>query len=167
GSHVGASPSSLPVVVREGLSMPYGVQGFAPGGSGSSPRCAIQMRSGVSANTAPTDPQVQPACLTPSGPSGNGCGQFSTSSYGPNSSCPPFSCDTAAGVAEADSVDGGALQPARSAVARIASSKNQNFLGIRFLLVWAAECITAHVRFSAANMACRCSRIGSFSTVLW
>src|SRR5262245_59268978 len=49
------------------------------------------MRSGVSAKTAPTEPQVQPSCLMPSVSSGSGCGQFGTSSYGPNSSCPPFS----------------------------------------------------------------------------
>ena len=92
GSHVAPSPSSLPVALpRDGLSSAYGVHGFAPAGSGNSPRCAIQMRSGVSAYTAPTDPHVQPSCLTPSGPSGSGCGQFGTSSYGPNSSCPPFS----------------------------------------------------------------------------
>ena len=77
GSHVAPNPSSLPVALpRDGLSRAYGVHGFAPAGSGSSPRCAIQMRSGVSAYTAPTDPQVQPSCLTPSGPSGRGCGQF-------------------------------------------------------------------------------------------
>ena len=58
------------------LQQRYGVHGFASAGSGSSPRCAIQMRSGVSAYTAPTDPHVQPACLTPSAPSGSGCGQF-------------------------------------------------------------------------------------------
>ena len=57
-----------------------GVQGFAPAGSGSSPRCAIQMRSGDSANTAPTEPQVQPSCFTPSAPSCSGNGQFCTSS---------------------------------------------------------------------------------------
>ena len=44
------------------------------------PRCASQMRSGVSANTAACDPQVHPSCLTPSGPSGNGCSQFSMTS---------------------------------------------------------------------------------------
>ena len=50
GSQVALSPSSLPVALpREGLSSAYGVHGFAPRGSGSSPRCAIQMRSGVSA----------------------------------------------------------------------------------------------------------------------
>src|SRR6266550_5614311 len=90
--------------------MLYGVHGFAPAGSGSSPRWAIQMRSGVSAYTAPTDPHVQPSCFTPSSPSGSGCGQFATSSYGPNSSCPPFSCAAAAAagwvVAFAAVVDG-------------------------------------------------------------
>ena len=65
------------------------------------------MRSGLSAYTAPTEPQVQPSCLTPSGPSGSGCGQFGTGSYGPNSSCPPRSCAAAgaaawAGAAAAD-----------------------------------------------------------------
>ena len=91
-SQVASRPSALPVALpRVGLSRPYGVHGFASGGSGSSPRCAIQMRSGVSAYTAPTDPHVQPSCLTPSGPSGSGCGQLATGSYGPNSSCPPRS----------------------------------------------------------------------------
>jgi hypothetical protein len=81
GSHVALSPSVLPVAFpRDGRSMAYGVHGCAPGGSGSSPRCAIQTRSGVSANTAPTDPQVQPSCFTPSGPSGSGCGQLVASS---------------------------------------------------------------------------------------
>src|SRR6185295_3255818 len=75
GSQVALRPSVLPVAVRGGCSRLYGVHGLAFGGSGSSPRCAIQMRSGVSAYTAPTDPQVQPACFTPSGPSAGGCGQ--------------------------------------------------------------------------------------------
>ena len=74
---------------RARVSSAYGVHGFGFAGSGSSPRCAIQMRSGVSAYTAPTDPHVQPSCLTPSGPSGSGCGQLGTTSGGPNSSWPP------------------------------------------------------------------------------
>src|SRR5262245_40531204 len=94
--------------------MPYGVQGLAFFGSGSSPRCAIQIRSGVSAYTAPTEPQVQPSCFTPSGSSGKGLGQFCASSYGPNSSCPPFSAGTAcaaAVVAAGGGVLAGAAQP--------------------------------------------------------
>src|SRR5207249_2736121 len=115
--------------------MPYGVQGFAPGGSGSSPRCAIQMRSGVSAKTAPTDPQVQPVCLIPSASSGSGCGQFSTSSYGPNSSCPPFSCAAAApGTALAEFVGAGAVHPMRIAAATSATSVRDSEVRINILL---------------------------------
>src|SRR4030095_1185902 len=73
----------------------YGVHAFAPAGKGSSPRCAIQIRSGVSAYTAPTDPQVQPSCFRPSAASASGLGQSGTSSYGPVSSWPPFSCAAA------------------------------------------------------------------------
>src|SRR5262245_27253557 len=81
------------------------------------------MRSGVSAKTAPTDPHVQPSCFTPSGLSCRGCGQFSTNSYGPNSSCPPFSCDTAPDCvefAEGDLLSDDALQPTSSAHTKIA-----------------------------------------------
>src|SRR6185436_8147408 len=107
-------PSSLPVALpREGVSSAYGVQGLAPAGNGSSPRWAIQMRSGVSANTAPTEPHVQPSCLTPSGPSGSGCGQFSTGSYGPNSSCPPLSAAAGVTVAAPPRVLEEEVQPAR------------------------------------------------------
>src|SRR5262245_53833220 len=111
-SQVALNPSVLPVALpRDGDNIEYGVQGFASLGSGSSPRCAIQIRSGVSAKTAPTDPHVQPSCFTPSGPSASGCGQFATSSYGPNSSWPPFSAVTAgaAGVATAWGDGAGAL----------------------------------------------------------
>ena len=53
---VGLARRAHPVVVAGriaagGVSMPYGVQGLAPSGSGSSPRIAIQTRSGVSAYT--------------------------------------------------------------------------------------------------------------------
>src|SRR5882672_2308866 len=119
GSHVALRPSVLPVAVRAGVSKEYGVHALTPAGSGSSPRCAIQIRSGVSAYTAPTDPHVQPSCFTPSAPSARGCGQFSTSSYGPNSSCPPFSAEAAgaAAVALADvalELVGDEVQPART-----------------------------------------------------
>jgi hypothetical protein len=107
----------LPVALpREGVSNAYGVQGLAPLGNGSSPRCAIQMRSGVSAKTAPTEPQVQPSCFTPSGPSGSGCGQFGTGSYGPNSSCPPRSCTESAGTPTVEKAN------ARAVMGRIASN---------------------------------------------
>jgi len=50
GWHVGEIPSPLPVALpRGGVSAAYGVQGAAPSGSGSSPRIAIQIRSGLSA----------------------------------------------------------------------------------------------------------------------
>jgi hypothetical protein len=43
-------PSPLPVELpRDGFNAAYGVHGAAPSGSGSSPRIAIQIRSGVSA----------------------------------------------------------------------------------------------------------------------
>src|SRR5262249_1321764 len=81
GSQVALNPSVLPVALpRDGDSNEYGVHGFASLGSGNSPRCAIQIRSGVSAYTAPPDPQVQPWCSPPSPPPASGCGQFSTSS---------------------------------------------------------------------------------------
>src|SRR5262245_14775588 len=101
-SQVALNPSVLPVALpRVGVSMLYGVHGLASLGSGNSPRCAIQIRSGVSAYTAPTDPHVQPSCFTPSAPSGSGCGQFWTSSYGPYSSWPPFSVAAAGAGAAA------------------------------------------------------------------
>ena len=49
GSHVAEMPSPLPVDWRGGVSAAYGVHGAASFGSGSSPRIAIQMRSGFSA----------------------------------------------------------------------------------------------------------------------
>src|SRR5205814_6335622 len=66
--------------------------------------------------TAPVEPQVQPSCLTPSGPSGRGWGQFATTSYGPNSSWPPISWGAA--VLAADVVAAGLFagaQPVRAA----------------------------------------------------
>ena len=48
-SQVALSPSEFPVVLPRAASAPHGVHGFASFGSGSSPRIAIQMRSGVSA----------------------------------------------------------------------------------------------------------------------
>src|SRR5262249_26060452 len=108
-SQVALNPSVLPVALpRDGDNMLYGVHGTASFGSGNSPRWAIQIRSGVSAYTAPTDPHVQPSCLTPSGPSDSGCGQFSTSSYGPNSSWPPFSAAGAGAAAVATACGAGA-----------------------------------------------------------
>jgi hypothetical protein len=50
GSQVAEIPSELPLALpRVGVSATYGVQGLASFGSGSSPRIAIQMRSGFSA----------------------------------------------------------------------------------------------------------------------
>src|SRR3977135_2856694 len=73
------------------------------------------MRSGGSAYTAPVEPQVQPSCLMPSGPSGSGWGQSLTTSYGPNSSWPPISCCGAVFAAEVLSGLLGALQPMKAA----------------------------------------------------
>src|SRR5262245_60901220 len=82
GSHVALNPSVLGCALpREGSSAAYGVQGLEPGGSGNSPRIAIQMRSGVSAYTPPTEPHVQPSCECRV--SGSGCGQFAITWYGP------------------------------------------------------------------------------------
>jgi hypothetical protein len=48
--HVAVMPSPLPVELpRLGFSAAYGVHGAAPSGSGSSPRIASQIRSGLSA----------------------------------------------------------------------------------------------------------------------
>ena len=74
-------PSPLPVAVRGGCSAAYGVHGAAPAGSGSSPRIAIQIRSGDSAYTPPNEPQVQPSCEWRV--SGSGFGQLSATLYGP------------------------------------------------------------------------------------
>ena len=96
-SHVALRPSPLPVALpRVGCSSAYGVHGFAPAGSGSSPRCAIQIRSGVSAYTAPTDPHVQPSCFTPSAAVGQRLAASRARPHaGPVSSWPPFSWATA------------------------------------------------------------------------
>src|SRR5688572_32461389 len=75
-------PSPLPVALpRDGFNAAYGVHAAVPGGSGSSPRIASQIRSGLSAYTPPNDPQVQPSCECRV--SGSGFGQFSTTRYGP------------------------------------------------------------------------------------
>src|SRR5438874_1173096 len=57
-------------------------------GSFSSPRAAMKMRFGDSANTPGCDPQMYP-CFA------QGNGHLSTTSYGPVSSSPPFSCRNA------------------------------------------------------------------------
>ena len=51
----------------------------------------------------------------PSGPSGNGWGQFATTSYGPNSSWPPISWDGAGAAAEVVSGLFAGAQPIRAA----------------------------------------------------
>src|ERR1043165_872296 len=87
-SHVAVKPSVLPLAFpRDESSIPYGVHGLAPLGRGSSPRWAIQIRSGVSAYTAPVDPHVHPSCEWRV--SGRGRGELGTRSYGPTESRPP------------------------------------------------------------------------------
>src|SRR3954468_8484436 len=60
-------------------------------GSFSSPRLAMKIRVGLSANTPPVEPQMYPGLA-----SASGCGQLGTTSYGPVRSSPPFSCSGAA-----------------------------------------------------------------------
>ena len=64
--------------------------------AGSSPRCTMKTRSGLSAKTPCDEPHVQFSCP---GRLDNGFGQSATTSYGPVRSTPPLSDGTAANPA--------------------------------------------------------------------